>query len=57
MDILCCDSGKVISIIIEFAFADSKHCGGRVDTQLYSLKTFWNYAAFQNPTAGAVGSW
>ncbi|KAJ0524855.1 putative proteasome endopeptidase complex [Helianthus annuus] len=23
----------------------------------YSLKTFWNSAAFQNPTVGTVGSW
>jgi 20S proteasome subunit beta 7 len=23
----------------------------------YSLKTFWEFAAFQNPTAGAEGSW
>ncbi|GAA0166617.1 protease [Lithospermum erythrorhizon] len=23
----------------------------------YSLKTFWNFKAFQNPTVGAEGSW
>ncbi|KAH7670843.1 Proteasome endopeptidase complex protein [Dioscorea alata] len=23
----------------------------------YSLKTFWGFSAFQNPTKGAVGSW
>ncbi|KAL6188827.1 hypothetical protein ACLB2K_040218 [Fragaria x ananassa] len=23
----------------------------------YALKTFWGYSAFQNPTAGAEGSW
>ncbi|GFP90027.1 proteasome subunit beta type-4 [Phtheirospermum japonicum] len=26
-------------------------------SQPYSLKTFWNFAAFQNPTVGAEGSW
>ncbi|KAM7464818.1 hypothetical protein LguiB_012380 [Lonicera macranthoides] len=26
-------------------------------SQPYSLKTFWNFAAFQNPTLGAEGSW
>ena len=23
----------------------------------YSLKTFWGFSAFENPTAGAEGSW
>ncbi|CAK9186580.1 unnamed protein product [Ilex paraguariensis] len=26
-------------------------------SQPYALKTFWNFSAFQNPTAGAEGSW
>ncbi|KAK7819180.1 proteasome subunit beta type-4 [Quercus suber] len=26
-------------------------------SQPYSLKTFWGYSAFQNPTVGAEGSW
>ncbi|KAH0747573.1 hypothetical protein KY285_009230 [Solanum tuberosum] len=26
-------------------------------SQPYSLKTFWNFSAFQNPTVGAEGSW
>ncbi|KAA0035321.1 hypothetical protein IC582_026725 [Cucumis melo] len=26
-------------------------------SQPYSLKTFWNYSAFENPTSGAEGSW
>ncbi|CAN6857723.1 unnamed protein product [Brassica oleracea] len=26
-------------------------------SQLYSLKTFWEFQAFHNPTAGAQGSW
>ncbi|GFZ20484.1 20S proteasome beta subunit G1 [Actinidia rufa] len=26
-------------------------------SQPYALKTFWNFAAFQNPTVGAEGSW
>ncbi|KAL8215646.1 hypothetical protein R6Q57_022483 [Mikania cordata] len=30
---------------------------GLTISQPYSLKTFWNFAAFQNPTVGAEGSW
>lgn len=30
---------------------------GVIITQPYSLKTFWGYSAFQNPTVGAEGSW
>ncbi|KAM0058254.1 putative proteasome endopeptidase complex [Helianthus debilis subsp. tardiflorus] len=30
---------------------------GLTISQPYSLKTFWNSAAFQNPTVGTVGSW
>ncbi|MCD7470683.1 Proteasome subunit beta type-4 [Datura stramonium] len=26
-------------------------------SQPYSLKTFWSFSAFENPSAGAVGSW
>jgi 20S proteasome subunit beta 7 len=26
-------------------------------SQPYALKTFWGFSAFQNPTAGAEGSW
>lgn len=26
-------------------------------SQPYSLKTFWGFSAFQNPTVGAEGSW
>ncbi|MCD9646803.1 Proteasome subunit beta type-4 [Datura stramonium] len=31
--------------------------GGVTISQPYSLKTFWNFTAFQNPTVGAEGSW
>ncbi|KAI3825855.1 hypothetical protein L1987_07544 [Smallanthus sonchifolius] len=30
---------------------------GLTISQPYSLKTFWNFAAFKNPTVGAEGSW
>ncbi|XP_024976764.1 proteasome subunit beta type-4-like isoform X2 [Cynara cardunculus var. scolymus] len=30
---------------------------GLTISQPYSLKTFWNFGAFQNPTVGAEGSW
>ncbi|KAD5507582.1 hypothetical protein E3N88_15285 [Mikania micrantha] len=30
---------------------------GLTISEPYSLKTFWNFAAFQNPTVGAEGSW
>lgn len=30
---------------------------GMTISQPYALKTSWNLAAFQNPTAGAEGSW
>ena len=26
-------------------------------SQPYALKTFWGFKAFENPTAGADGSW
>lgn len=26
-------------------------------SQPYSLKTFWGFTSFQNPTVGAEGSW
>ncbi|KAI3513518.1 hypothetical protein L1887_20853 [Cichorium endivia] len=30
---------------------------GLTVSQPYSLKTYWNFAAFENPTVGAEGSW
>ena len=26
-------------------------------SQPYSLKTYWEFSSFHNPTAGAAGSW
>uniref|UniRef100_A0A7N2MSX2 Proteasome subunit beta n=1 Tax=Quercus lobata TaxID=97700 RepID=A0A7N2MSX2_QUELO len=43
----CCNFGKIAKITEE----------GVTISQPYSLKTFWGYSAFQNPTVGAEGSW